>query len=126
MESNPKENLITTTKRSFISRLCNCACFKPHHTDSEDYNLNPFDSSTSSSAQEPEVYSIKNFSADKIYFLGNESQKTLCVFKHMAIESLEDHKSIGEKPTEIEEELWRQRYRIFSKYDQGVKLDTDS
>ncbi|CAG9312776.1 unnamed protein product [Blepharisma stoltei] len=126
MESTTKEKLLPIPKRSFFAKLCMCFCLSNKAHQSDDISMSPFDTFASSTCNDPDVYSIKNYSADKIYLLGAENKKILCIFKHMAIESLEDHRISGERPPEIEEENWRQRYRIFSKYDEGIKLDWDS
>lgn len=117
MSTNP---LLKPKPRKF------CCCFSvDSDSDSEDpsIHLQRVESEASPSILEPAMYTSKKFAADKIYYLKSHSHTVLATFRHVIVESDVEPCVSAEKLAEIPDEFWKDRYKYFSKFDQGVQLD---
>ncbi|OMJ82347.1 hypothetical protein SteCoe_17009 [Stentor coeruleus] len=113
-----KKPFIQQHKRVF------CCCFT---ADEEDYDSKPvtlkrIDSEISPSILEPAIYASKIFAVDKIYFLNSGQHKFLVSFRHIIVESTSYPLTTQDNPNNIPEEYWKERYRIFSRYDEGIQI----
>lgn len=128
MTEEAKEYLINThppPKKSILRKLL--CCFRSEDFSSEDSTMFPMmpcksvDQEILTGAE----YRIRDFAAERLYILGSSHNRMFAKFRHATIEE-ETPKGVDEVQNEVKEELWRQRYQIFSKFDEGVKLDRDS
>lgn len=115
-----KSPLIKPKTRKF------CCCFSvDSDSDSEDtqIHLQRVESEASPSVLEPAMYTSKKFGAEKIYYLKSHSHTFLATFRHEVVESNIDPGNSADKPDEVPEDFWKDRYKYFSRYDQGICLD---
>jgi SAM-dependent methyltransferase len=124
-EGNIQHLLPKPPKPSFLRKIFSC-CLKNRPSNYEPHLISitgckSFDSETLKSIE----FRVRDFAADRIYLIGNGFHRMFALFQHVTIEE-ECMPNCEGKPGELEEELWRQRYLIFSKFDEGVKLDRDS
>jgi RNA cap guanine-N2 methyltransferase len=118
MDSNP----LLKKKKNKI-----CCCFTADDSDEDlsSVSMLRVESEVSPSVLEPEIYASKMFAADKIYLLGGKSQKFIVSFKHFILDSLEEQIKISETLQNLDnvpDTLWKDRYKIFSRFDEGVKM----
>ena len=112
-----KKPLIAKKSRRF------CCCFTSEDSDNDSsINLPRVESDISPSILEPEIYTTKKFAADRIYFLGNSVHKYLVIFRHLLVESGDEPGTATERPESVSEDLWKERYRLFSRFDEGVEI----
>jgi SAM-dependent methyltransferase len=128
MTEEKKEYLLhnySSKRKSILSKIL--CCFRSDQNQEDESNMFPLvpcksvDQEILTGAE----YRVRDFAAERLYLLGSSHHRMFAKFSHATIEE-EMTKSIGEIQSEVKEELWRQRYQIFSKFDEGIKLDRDS
>lgn len=128
MTEEKKEYLLNTRsykKKSILRKLL--CCFQPRDSPDETSTMVPMRSCKSVDQEilTGAEYKVRDFAAERLYLLGSSHNRMFAKFSHATIEE-ETPKSVENVQNEVTEELWRQRYQIFSRFDEGVKLDRDS
>lgn len=106
-----------------------CCCFTVDDSEEDDnstIHLQRVESDISPSVLEPGIYTTKKFAANKIYCLKCEGHTMLACFRHLVLDIDEESASTSDRPDHVPEDFWKERYKFFSKYDQGVHLEQDS
>ena len=106
-----------------------CCCFTVDDSEEDDnstIHLQRVESDISPSVLEPGIYTSKKFAANKIYCLKCEGRTMLACFRHLVLDIDEEPASTLDRPDQVPEDFWKERYKFFSKYDQGIHLEQDS
>mmetsp|Transcript_32965 Transcript_32965/g.57883 ORF Transcript_32965/g.57883 Transcript_32965/m.57883 type:complete len:397 (-) Transcript_32965:2160-3350(-) len=123
MEVKSREPLITKPKRSrsLLQRLCCCA--EPEEDSPEESKVCGLNYSMMSTKSESlEVTRVIEFAAKRIYLIGKGKHRIFARFQHFDVRRNISNRTI-DKPKDIEDNLWQERYLLFSKFDEGIKLD---
>lgn len=123
MEAKSREPLITkpAKNRSFLQRLC--CCVVPEEEPREESKVCGLNYSMMSTKSESlEVTRVVEFAAKRIYLIGKGSLRIFARFQHFDVRRNVSNKQT-DKPKDVEDELWQERYLLFSKFDEGIKLD---
>jgi tRNA/tmRNA/rRNA uracil-C5-methylase (TrmA/RlmC/RlmD family) len=124
MESRPQEPLITKPVQSISLLQTLCCCVSPEEEPREEAKVHGLNFSMLSTKSESlEVSHVNEFAAKRTYLIGKGRQRIFAQFQHLEVRKNFSTRQNENKPQDIEESLWADRFLIFSKFDDGVKLD---
>jgi trimethylguanosine synthase len=76
----------------------------------------------STKSESLEVSRITEYAAKRIYLIGKGKHRSFARFQHIDVRKNTSTKQ-SDRPKDLDECQWQERYLLFSKFDEGVRLD---
>jgi trimethylguanosine synthase len=69
-----------------------------------------------------EVTRVTEYAAKRIYLIGKGKHRTFARFQHINVRKNTSVKQ-SDRPKDLDERQWQERYLLFSKFDEGIRLN---